>query len=155
MWATITFNSYFCSIKLATLLFFRMTSDHDKAQEVLGRLGKASGFLSEYDRKVDIAIACEAAKETLLRGAQTFVAASGHRPMLSSKSCGGTPITVCHRSIRQQPWGKYVRSAGRTGEEFLVQNQFLRAHMGLLAGRPRSSWLSSPLFSMGRLCPPS
>ena len=76
--------------------------------------------------------ACEAAKETLLRGARAFVEEAGHRPMMTSKSCDGTPITVSHRSARKQPGaaGKAVRSAGRSCEEFLVQHQFLRARLG-------------------------
>ena len=63
-------------------------------------------------------------------GAQAFVSSAGQRPMLSSKSCDGTPITVVHRQTRHQPTGKAVRSQGKQCVEFLVQNQFLRCDMG-------------------------
>ena len=107
-----------------------MSEDLDLAKDVIGRLGRASHFLSDAERKDELGIGCEVAKETLLRGAQHLVASSGRRPMLTSKSCDGTPITVAHRETRHQPKGQKVKTTGRQCVEFLVQNQFLRCDVG-------------------------
>ena len=118
-----------------------MSADLDLARDVIGRLGRASQFLSDPERLDELQLGCEVAKETLLRGAQHLVAPSGRRPMMTSKRCDGTPIIVVHREIRRQPGGQQVRSQGRQCVEFLVQNQFLRCDMNgvQMVGRPRSS----------------
>ena len=99
------------------------------AVEVILRMGQVSGFLDDHDKRSQLPIACEAAKETLVRGAHRLVSEAAHRPMLITKSADGTPITVTHRHTYQQPGGKSVRTAGRQCKEFLVQNQFMRAHL--------------------------
>ena len=72
-------------------------------------------------------VACEAAKEIMRRSARQLIQDADGLPMLSSKSCDGTPLRVAHRSQRKLPSGKTVRTQGRKGEEFLVCNQFIRA----------------------------
>ena len=105
-------------------------SGEDSASEVIGRMGRASGFLDDNDRLQTLPKACEVSKEVLLRGAKRLVADSGGRPMVTSKSADGTPITVVHRNTYQLPQGKQVRKSGHACKEFLVQNQFLRVNMG-------------------------
>ena len=90
-----------------------MSSGQDLAREVIGRLSRAAGFLNDNERHYDLPIACEAAKETLLRGATRLVAESANRPMLASKSADGTPITVVHRMNITQPGGQKVHSSGK------------------------------------------
>ena len=93
------------------------------------RLGKASGVLTVQETR-ELASVCEVAKETLLRGAQGLVEEASGRPILTSKSCDGTPLSVVHRSSRKLQSGRSVRTTGRQGQEFLLQNQFLRVDMG-------------------------
>ena len=69
---------------------------------------------------------CEVGKGMLLRGARQLVQEAHHRPMLTSKSCDGTPITVTRRESHTQPSGKKVKTQGKQCHEFLVGNQFLR-----------------------------
>ena len=75
----------------------------------------------------DLGVACEAAKRALTSGAQELVGSACGLPMLASKSCDGTPISVVNRSSSKLPSGVVARSHGRAGYEFLVKNQFLRA----------------------------
>ena len=107
-----------------------MTQLEEVAYEVLNRLGRGSTFMSDYERKTEAPLACEVVKETLLRAARDLIEDAGGRPVLTSKSCDGTPITVAHRSTLVQPGGKRVKRSGRQGQEFLVANQFLRLDMG-------------------------
>ena len=100
------------------------------AQEVSCRLAKASGFLTDDQRLNEMPLACEVAKETLLRGAQQLVEDAKGKPIATSKSCDGTPLTVTHRSSLKQPGGKRVRVSGKECQEFLVANQFMRCNMG-------------------------
>ena len=74
----------------------------------------------------EAAIMCEAAKEVMQREAAQLVQDAAGLPILSSKSCDGTPLVVVHRSLRFLPSGRAVRSQGKQGREFLVSNQFLR-----------------------------
>ena len=120
-----------------------MAADGGVAQEVIMRMGKASVFLTDNERRFEIGVACEVAKDTLLRSARQLVDGAGGRPVLTSKSCDGTPITVTHRSVFEQPGGKKIRTTGRQCMEFLVQNQFLRTDMGS-DGMQTSVLLSEP-----------
>ena len=106
-----------------------MSEEAAIAHEVMGRLGQTSKALTDSERKTELALGCEVAKETLLRGARALVERAGGRPILTSKSCDGTPLTTVHRSTHQQPQGKKIRSSGRQSSEFLVQNQFLRTRV--------------------------
>ena len=109
---------------------------------LLQSLGKASGFLDSPDTSL-VAVACEASKEMLVRRAQAMVQASLASPLLSSKSCDGTPIrsTFC--------WcGASCHLARRSG---------------LAASRVKNSWFRisssepSTLWRVGQLvaCSPS
>ena len=106
-------------------------SDISIAHEVLGRLGKASHFMDRDESKTAVPQACEVIKETLRRGAQGLIADAAGRPILTSKSCDGTPITVTHHKTYNQPGGKRVKKVGKQGVEFLVANQFVRSDIGV------------------------
>ena len=106
-------------------------TDISTAHEVLGRLGKASHFMDRDKSKTAVPQACEVIKETLRRGAQGLIADAAGRPILTSKSCDGTPITVSHHKSYSQPGGKRVRKVGKQGVEFLVANQFVRSDIGV------------------------
>ena len=124
-----------------------MSAELDLAREVIGRLGRASGFLDRDESRTELKLGCEVAKETLSRGVQSLVEPAGQRPMLTSKSCDGTPITIVHRETRYQPSGRAVRSEGNQCVEFLVQNQFVRCQLGpndwhtkILLSEPTPLW---------------
>ena len=59
-------------------------------------------------------------------GAIDLVREADGQPMLSSKSCDGTPIRSSHRTSFTLPSGRIVRCHGRRSIEVLLQNQFLR-----------------------------
>ena len=91
-------------------------------------LGHASGFLSRDDLKA-LDIGCEVTKEVLRRRVVDLVEDAAGLPILSSKSCDGTPMNVAHWSSRHLPSGKKIRTRGREGREFLVSNQFMRCFL--------------------------
>ena len=98
------------------------------AQTAIGtleELGRAAGMLSKTD-STQVAVYCEAAKETLLGRARSLVASSAGLPVLSSKSCDGTPIRVQHHASLSLPSGKKSKTVGKRGVEILVSNEFLR-----------------------------
>ena len=91
----------------------------------LESLGKASAVLNEsYGNQV--AVACEAAKDMLLTRARAFVDSSAGMPLLSSKSCDGTPIRASVYTRTKLPSGKIVKGHAKRGLEILVSNEFLR-----------------------------
>ena len=85
----------------------------ETAREVLEHFGKASEFLDKVVTKWQLPLACEVAKETLRRSAAELVREAAGLPMVTTKSCDGTPITVAHRSQVRQPGGKRARVTGR------------------------------------------
>ena len=89
-------------------------------------------------------LVCEVVKETLLRAAQNLVQDSAGRPMVTSKSCDGTPITVSRTQAVTQPGGKRVRWTGKCGVEFLVANQFLRSDIGAAGAMKTAVLLAEP-----------
>ena len=97
----------------------------DRAVATITRLGRASGFQTDPDRFAT-GLACEAAKEMLIRRAKALIGESLGSPVLSSKSCDGTPIRTKFRASGSLPSGKRVKSSGKQGREILVSNQFLR-----------------------------
>ena len=121
-----------------------MTEFSDLARDVLQRLGRGSTFMNDQERKVEGPLACEVVKETLLRGAQALVEEAAGRPVLSSKSCDDTPITVAHRTAHQQPGGDKVRKTAKQGREFLVASQFVRAKLGGADGMKTKVLLGEP-----------
>ena len=88
-------------------------------------LGRAAGMLSNTDSG-RVAAVCEATKEMLLVRAKDMVAASSGMPVLSSKSCDGTPLRTQHYASRTLPGGKKQRTRGKRGVEVLVSNEFIR-----------------------------
>ena len=105
-------------------------SDVPAAQEVVRRLGRASHFTNDSERQIQVPLACEMFKETLLRGARNLLADAAGRPVLTSKSCDGTPITVAHHTYHLQPGGKRVKTVWKQGVEFLACSQFIRTDIG-------------------------
>ena len=99
--------------------------DPARAIDHIQKLSRSSACLDPGQTR-ELAIACEAGKEVLARGADRLVRAAMGSPMLSSKSCDSTPICVAHRLSRTLPSGKKLRSSGRSAQDFLVKNQFLR-----------------------------
>ncbi len=77
------------------------------AQQASDRLVQLSKPSACVDRSewYEAAVACEAGKEVLRRGAAQLVVDAAGVPILSSKSCGGTPICVVHRSKKVLPSG--------------------------------------------------
>ena len=49
------------------------------------------------------------------------------QPLLSSKSCDGTPMSTQHRRWVTLPSGQVVRTSGSAAHEFLVKLQWVRA----------------------------
>jgi hypothetical protein len=74
-----------------------------------------------------MAVACEALKQVLANRVQDLVRDSMGFPILSSKSCDGTPISTACQIRTTLPCGKSTTVKGRKGKEFLVSNQFFRS----------------------------
>ena len=106
----------------------------------LQELGRASGMLSKTD-STQVALYCEASKEVLLGRAQAMVASSAGLPVLSSKSCDGTPIRVQHHASLKLPSGKKAKTIGKRGVEILVSNEFIRFQ------DPSEGWKTSCIVS--------
>ena len=90
------------------------------------QLGLASGVLYREDLR-ELDLGCEVTKRVFLQRALDLVTDAAGMPVLSSKSCDGTPMRVMHESRRNLGLtGTQVVSKGRHGAELLVSNQFLR-----------------------------
>ena len=71
----------------------------------------------------------EIGKHVMIAGCQEFISSDGsHKPMLTSKSADGTPVTatVSFRYKRLQVLGTSFRRSGRECKEFLLKNQYIR-----------------------------
>ena len=102
-----------------------MTETVASAVASIRRLAKPSTFLEKnFEWEVDVA--CEAAKQVLRRRADELVRVAERGPVLSSRSCDGTPIVVTSRTQQKLSSGDSVHSSGFAGKEFLVSNQFFR-----------------------------
>ena len=117
----------------------------------LESLGKSSGVLSKTDG-AEVGAVCEAAKDMLLSKARALVESSAGMPLLSSKSCDGTPIRATVYNRTKLPSGKAVKSHGKKGVEILVSNEFLRYE------DPADGWqtaciLSEPVPLKGKTVP--
>ena len=75
----------------------------------------------------ETAVACQAAKAVMMMSVKDLLKDASGLPVLTSKSCDGTPMSVTHRSKRALPSGTAIRSSGKKGVEVLVKNQFFRA----------------------------
>ena len=116
----------------------------ESAHEVVSRLGRASTFMGDHHRQVEMPLGCEVVKETLLRSVQALIDEAGGRPLLTSKSCDGTPLTVTHRTTHTLPNGKRIKKTGKMCQEFLVTSQFVRADMGGSEGMKTKVLLAEP-----------
>jgi len=110
------------------------------AIEKLANLTKPGNALTPQERW-ETDIACESAKEALAFGVQELVFDANRSPMMTSKSCDGTPMSLVHRSQQKLPSGKKVRSQGKQGVEWLVQNQFFRTQLAT------GEWVTRVLLS--------
>ena len=84
------------------------------ATTVIQRLAKPSAAHSQADMWETVVVV-EAAKKVLQQGATDLVREANGQPMLSSKSCDGTPMRITHRTGLAFPSGKKVHSSGRRG----------------------------------------
>ena len=109
------------------------------AAEIIRHLGFASGSLDRGDLH-NLGAGCEAGKDMLLRNARRLVAGSNNLPVLSSKSCDGTPLNLAFIERKRLPSGAKVRAQSRRGMELLVANQFLRTKT------PQGGWDTSVLL---------
>ena len=116
-----------------------MDEDAAAATSVLKRLAKPSDTMSVQD-SFELAVFCEASKYVMQLAAEELVEEAQGMPILNSKSCDGTPISVMHRTTRTLPSGTQVKTSGRAGKEFLVKNQFLRVQL------PTGEWDTRPLL---------
>ena len=102
-----------------------LSPDAQRAVDTLLGLGRASGMLSKTDSN-HVAAVCEATKEMLVIRAKAMVAKAAGMPVLSSKSCDGTPIKTMHYASHRLSGGKRQKTHGKRGVEVLVSNEFIR-----------------------------
>ena len=117
-----------CSCKASSIQTMALPSLTPAAQSAvctLQGLGRASGMLSNTDGN-RVAAVCEATKEMLLIRAKKMVQEAAGMPILSSKSCDGTPLKTQHFASRALPGGKKQKTRGKRGVEVLVSNEFIR-----------------------------
>ena len=76
-----------------------MDEDAVAATSVLKRLAKPSDKMSVQD-SFELAVFCEASKYVMQLAAEELVEEAQGMPILISKSCDGTPISVMHRTTR-------------------------------------------------------
>eukprot|EP00974_Lingulodinium_polyedra_P019744 1909561-Lingulodinium_polyedra.AAC.1 len=96
------------------------------AIEQVGNVSRAPYSISKSGEK-GVAVACEAAKAVLIRAFDDLLSRNQGAPLLTSKSCDGTPINAVDRAQVKLPSGKVVHCSGRAAHEFLVKVQWLRA----------------------------
>ena len=89
------------------------------------RSSKGSACLTPSGER-EVAIACEAAKDTLRVAFNDVVHEAQGASLLTTKSADGTPISVMERSMHHLPSGTRFASSGRKSVEFLCKNQFVR-----------------------------
>ena len=107
-------------------------------------LAKPSGSLTGPQAN-EASVGCEAAKRVMRQAVEDLVADACGMPILTSKSCDGTPLSVKHRSQWKMPGsGRVIKSMGKQGIEALVSNQFFRAQM------PSGEWVTRVLLSEPR-----
>ena len=98
-----------------------VVSEAESATMKLRALGKASHSLSK-DERFELAVAAEAAKETMEAAADELVQKAAGWPMLCSRSCDGAPMQVAQHFSRTLPGSnRKVRSVGKASKEFLVK----------------------------------
>eukprot|EP00974_Lingulodinium_polyedra_P055426 5329884-Lingulodinium_polyedra.AAC.1 len=73
-----------------------------------------------------LAVSCEVAKRTMEVSFLDVIHRNQGQPLMTSRSCDGTPINVKARTSVTLPSGRVVRSSGRSSAEFLVKVQWVR-----------------------------
>ena len=101
-------------------------SSAEVAAHALRSMVASSGVMSQVELH-RVEVFCEAAKTVMWEGVEKLVKDVDGLPILSSKSCDGTPIRIHARSSQAASSKKIVRSAGKEGHELLVSHQFVRA----------------------------
>ena len=97
-------------------------------------LAKPSGSLTGPQAN-EASVGCEAAKRVMRQAVEDLVADACGMPILTSKSCDGTPLSVKHRSQWKMPGsGRVIKSMGKQGIEALVSNQFSEPRCLLASG---------------------
>eukprot|EP00974_Lingulodinium_polyedra_P061550 5939991-Lingulodinium_polyedra.AAC.1 len=81
----------------------------------VAEVAKASAVITPEGAR-QLGIACEAAKVVLARVYLDILHHNEGKPVLSSKSCDGTPINVVHRDKVKLPSGKTVRATGKAAQ---------------------------------------
>ena len=119
-------------VRISSVSSSPMSSSLDAAAQIRS-LAHASGVLQKADLR-STHILCEAVKRTMWSSARRMVSDSCRLPMLSTKSCDGTPIRVAHRTTRRIGKHATVQSCGKEGREFLVSHQFIKANL------PEAGW---------------
>ena len=95
------------------------------AAELIEPLSKGSGALSRNEQRA--MLRCSTAGQHVLADrAPDLVARADGCPMLTSKQADGTPLTVVLKTRHRLPSGQSVVRSGKSCEEFLLKNQFLR-----------------------------
>ena len=89
----------------------------------------------------EVSVACEACKEILVRRVRSMIEDSVGQPLLSTKSCDGTPVRAQYSASKVLPTGMRVNSRGKQGKELLVANQFVRYN------HPAEGWQTSCLLA--------
>ena len=92
----------------------------------VAEVSRASACISKHGEQA-MSVACEAAKEVLSRSFDAILHRNQGSPLLTSKSCDGTPLNTVERSRLKLPSGRVIQTQGRAGHEFLVKLQWLRA----------------------------
>eukprot|EP00974_Lingulodinium_polyedra_P039673 3806691-Lingulodinium_polyedra.AAC.1 len=93
--------------------------------ELCCKASAASAALDSQGRR-DLDVACEAAKATLNVAFLDLVQKNQGIPLMTSRSCDGTPINVVQRASSKLPSGKVVAWSGRASAEYLVKVQWAR-----------------------------
>lgn len=91
----------------------------------LEALAQPSACLDRSGRRA-LARANEAGKEVLLSSFKAFQVKAAGLPMLTTKSCDGTPLTCVAQWHGKLPSGQRLMVAGKQAGEYLVKNQFAR-----------------------------
>ena len=99
-----------------------------RAPSLIHELSRASAALSRGGIRA-VQRVCEIGKEVLRTAFADLVSEAQGAPLLNSKSADGTPISFVLRTQRTLPSGSPLRRSGRQSAEFLVKNQFIRAHL--------------------------
>eukprot|EP00974_Lingulodinium_polyedra_P117999 11165508-Lingulodinium_polyedra.AAC.1 len=98
---------------------------HPAVERIHGLSRGSQCLTTAGSRELDIC--CEAAKEVLGVAWQDTLKENQGQPLLTSKSCDGTPMNTRRATAVKMPSGAMVRASGRASAEYLVKLQWLRS----------------------------